>query len=166
MLTGGGSMLLLSKIGKPSNLLAKARRDATKLLDCEQNGLEQPIGDALFNFAITAYHLRDWLLAYPKKIDSTIVNAVYEQAPCLNACRDIANASKHCKITRYDPSTRAVTKETNILKTLEKTDTTITYLTEAPTIIIMSDGTRMRLNDFAEDVMSTLESLCAKMREP
>ena len=86
------------------DLFAKMQRDAEALEKCVS-------GDAAFNFVITAYHIKDWVKATnpgmgrkAKQDLQSLFNNKYFQL-----CRDLANASKHMDITRYDVTMADIT---------------------------------------------------------
>jgi hypothetical protein len=79
-----------------------------KLLQ-EGDALQQTITSRhLMNFAMTAYHLREWITngAYTQTAKDSTGN-LFNHAAYV-ACRDIANGSKHFTITRYVPDTDKV----------------------------------------------------------
>lgn len=82
-----------------------------KLLS-EADDLEQEMSSkGLINFAMTAYHLREWvkLGEYPVAMKSAAEKL--SDLSEFQACRDIANGSKHFQITRYQPTTASVESE-------------------------------------------------------
>jgi len=88
----------------PRDLFEKLKRDGAKL-DLEVTG------DNVFNFVITAYHLRDWIEAGPAQGSQAIeadLRALWREA-AIKICRDLANASKHFTITRYSPTVNQAT---------------------------------------------------------
>jgi hypothetical protein len=59
------------------------------------------VTDFLFAFFQSCYALRDWLeLSFEKKA----INYLFDETPALQLCRDIANMTKHHRLTR-PPST-------------------------------------------------------------
>jgi hypothetical protein len=80
-------------------MLDKMTRDADSLQETVSS-------DRAFNFVVAAFHLKDWVdqdpsLPQSAKSDlASIQNNSYFQI-----CRDLANASKHMVITKYEPST-------------------------------------------------------------
>jgi hypothetical protein len=92
-------MNLTYSFKKARDLFDKMIRDADALEDTVS-------GDRAFNFVITAFHLKEWVEqdhSVPQSVKDDlgkISNNKYFQI-----CRDLANASKHMVITRYQPST-------------------------------------------------------------
>lgn len=78
----------------PGYLLDKASRDGQTLIQALSECDETEVRDALFNFAISAYHVWDWVKAFRPELKST-VTALLDQSDSLKACRDLCNASKH-----------------------------------------------------------------------
>lgn len=72
----------------------------------QANYLNNEVGWELFNeFAITAFHLCDWILSDPKVSPAIIADMrVLQNTQEIQACRDIANTIKHREITRYTPT--------------------------------------------------------------
>src|SRR5271166_3980864 len=89
-----------------------------KFNKCKQQAafLEQEItNEGFLRFSDYAWHLRDWL-----KRDPSVPQAAKDEVrpwkdplPCheLLVCRDVINADKHLKITRYDPITEDMSSE-------------------------------------------------------
>ncbi len=80
----------------PHDLLEKAKREQSHLVRALGNQDLREIADTVFNFVITAYHVKDWL----KKEGSCSFTAqdvehYVANEPCLKICRDICNGSKH-----------------------------------------------------------------------
>jgi hypothetical protein len=86
----------------PRDLFEKLKREAAKL-DSETSP------DNLFNFAVTAWHMQDWIREGPAKSAPTIEadRAALRRHPHIQVCRDIANASKHFTLT-YSPTISSV----------------------------------------------------------
>jgi hypothetical protein len=92
-------MKLLDVIyGSPVELLHKARRDGEALTQALSICNESAVRDSLFNFAISAYHLLDWVKAFRPELDQA-VTALLKDSDSLRACRDLCNASKHVILT-------------------------------------------------------------------
>ena len=47
--------------GSAKNVLAKVKRDESKLYHAVVSQEADSISDAVFNFSVTAYHIKDWL---------------------------------------------------------------------------------------------------------
>ena len=85
---------LVGFYGGSAGLLAKVRRDHDELIDALLRGDEQGARDALFNFAITAYHIKDWIVAQQPHLQDK-VHKLIDGDEAIGACRDICNFSKH-----------------------------------------------------------------------
>lgn len=75
-------------------------RDLLGKLERELGRLQSDVSaDTYFNFAVTAYHICDWIEG-----DSTVPNAARRDLPNvrrllpIQVCRDIANGSKHFRL--------------------------------------------------------------------
>lgn len=91
-------MAILDTINKsPRQLLEKATREKALLFAALKKCDEQETADSLFNFTVTTYHVRDWLIRSHKALESEI-NAAVGGSEALRACRDLANASKHVEL--------------------------------------------------------------------
>lgn len=91
-------MSLTYSFDKTRDLFEKMSRDAI-LLE------ETVSGDRAFNFIITSFHIKDWIKNDPSvpqsaKHDLTSI----QDNKYFKICRDLANASKHMVITKYQPS--------------------------------------------------------------
>jgi hypothetical protein len=91
-------MTLLHAIyDSPVDLLDKARRDGQALTQALSNCDKSAVQDSLFNFAISTYHLWDWIKAFNPELKDA-VNALLDDSASLQACRDLCNASKHINL--------------------------------------------------------------------
>ena len=82
----------------PTQLLAKAKRDGASLVRALKTCEEQEVRDAIFNFAISAYHIWDWVKAYKPDLEQT-VTSLLSRSEAIAACRDLSNASKHVALS-------------------------------------------------------------------
>ncbi|MGL4501839.1 MAG: hypothetical protein ACRCU2_22410 [Planktothrix sp.] len=88
-------MNLTYGLNNARDLLKKLERDANKLED-------EVTSDNMFNFIVTAYHIKDWI-----KNDDNNTQDIRDKArdlpaseKIINRCQDIANASKHFTLNR------------------------------------------------------------------
>jgi hypothetical protein len=103
-------MSLTIGMSTPRDLLEKAERDLSALEGAAATQDETMIGDALYNFAVTAYHIKDWLKKHrSKSYAARQVEEYVNSSMALSSCRDICNAGKHATITQYAPTTEEVT---------------------------------------------------------
>lgn len=107
--------LLHAIYASPVDLLDKARRDGGALAEALSVCDESAVRDSLFDFAISAYHLWDWIKAYRPELEGA-VTALLDTSDSLGACRDLCNASKHVILTldrgpylKHPPVVEAVT---------------------------------------------------------
>ena len=91
------------------DVLAKAYRDFDRLKLAADAQSEEAIADAIFNFAVTVFHVQDWLKATPgMRVRPHEVEALVRRSTSLSAFHDLCTAHKHKEITRYTPSTSSV----------------------------------------------------------
>lgn len=90
--------LLHAIYASPVELLDKARHDGRALTQALSICDESAVRDSLFNFAISTYHVCDWIKAYHPKLKGA-VTALLNSSDSLGACRDLCNASKHVILT-------------------------------------------------------------------
>lgn len=90
-----------------SDLMKKVKRDKNNLniaissqTTSNQNDLE--ISDAIFNFVITAHHLKDWLQKESSVKEEAAgmnvnlyINTYIDKHPVLRICEELCNSSKH-----------------------------------------------------------------------
>jgi hypothetical protein len=90
--------LLHAIYSSPTELLRKAEDDGVELVNAVQQQDKAKARAALFNFAVTTYHIWDWVKASRPDLVAKVKHplSTYES---LAACRDLANASKHAIIT-------------------------------------------------------------------
>jgi hypothetical protein len=98
----------------PSQLLEKAKRDGAALKKALAACNEPDTRDALFNFAVSAYHIRDWVQKLRPEL-SDAADDLLNREEGIGVCRDLCNASKHIEIDpergaykAYPPVTDAV----------------------------------------------------------
>jgi len=86
--------LLAAIYDSPIMLLEKATRDGEALIQALSMCDESAVRDSLFNFAVSSYHLRDWVNEFQPGLKDKI-SALLNKSNSLRACRDLCNASKH-----------------------------------------------------------------------
>jgi hypothetical protein len=109
----GATMSLTFGFKTPHDLLEKARRELAALETAAMIQDETEIADALYNFAVTTFHVKDWLKSH--RSDSYVARDVEDyvaRSPALSTCRDLCNAGKHFDLT-YEPTTEAVVASAN-----------------------------------------------------
>jgi len=95
-------MELIIKYGNTRSLLKKLDRERARAEEALEAQSFPDLADALYNFSITAYHIKDWLIMQNGLSDKEVHDFI-RNVPVLQACRDICNSKKHFEITRYEP---------------------------------------------------------------
>ncbi|MFH0342906.1 MAG: hypothetical protein ACHBNF_12420 [Chromatiales bacterium] len=118
-------MQLLDRLfGGPGDLLRKAKRDKQKLIMALQQCDEVEVKDHLFNFAVTVYHIIDWLKAYRPELGNEAYGWLNSQE-ALQVCRDLCNASKHVVLDSNKGGYRSYPAVTEALDTSAIASTTV-----------------------------------------
>lgn len=100
---------LTFQIATPRDALEKARREFGALQAAVADQDKTRIGDCLYNFAVSVYHVKDWVIEQPSSTYSKQdVEALVKATPALLVCRDVCNASKHRNIRNYSPDASSV----------------------------------------------------------
>jgi hypothetical protein len=133
-------MALVHGLVTPSDLFAKLTRELSSLERALIDGSDTGVSDAIFNFSVTSYHLRDWVQAHEPRLES-LLESLFTASPELQACRDIANSSKHLKIERYIPTTDEVF--------VSASPPLPEYGTRGRIKIRMNDGQKFEVQDWA-----------------
>jgi len=143
--------------GDSKKLLEKVQRDQSTLYDSIISQDPNSISDAVFNFAVTGYHIKDWL----KSEGVSGVEEFINSKPMLRLCADLCNGSKHKLLS----SPREVNDPVISLNNSELTCdmTTITCDTTIPinghTVrIALTSGKEVEILDFANQVVENWES--------
>lgn len=77
----------------------RSAADLFKKLERDAAALEREVSsDATFNFVVTACHLLEWIVADPAIELPPSVRDQIVRSECFQACRDLANASKHFEL--------------------------------------------------------------------
>lgn len=85
------------------DLFSKVYRDKDKLYESVSSQDHERIADAVFNFAVTAYHVKDWLkqeatTLVPEDVEDDVEDYVEDYVKnkkVLSICADLCNGSKH-----------------------------------------------------------------------
>ena len=99
-------LLLHAIYTSPTQILSKAKSDAASLAYAIQQQDEQASRNALFNFAVTTYHVWDSVKSYEPDLDKDATNPL-SQYEALRPCRDLSNANKHAGSIQTVGPTRA-----------------------------------------------------------
>ena len=152
----------------PSDLLAKLRRDLSRLSNAVAAKNKELIADCLFDFANTGYSIKDWLKA---NTNATFapgdVEVHVKTTRVLDACRDICNANKHYTITHYSPITGDVyasVTATAIAPIVLPTNGVALEASQEPEFrvkVLLTDGSKYEVTDFAAQVVTAWERFFA-----
>ncbi|AUT02047.1 hypothetical protein CLI64_17570 [Nostoc sp. CENA543] len=81
------------------DLFGKVYRDKDKLYESVNSQDHKRIADAIFNFVVTAYHLKDWLKQEATTFTPQDVEHYVSSHEFLSICADLCNGSKHRILT-------------------------------------------------------------------
>jgi len=146
-------MPLLYWKSSPQDLLAKARRDLTRLQAAEAAQDSDAMSEALSDLAVALTSLKDWLKKHPSAAFSeTTVEQYLNASLALSSFRDIANSAKHRVITKYVPKTSDVSTSapSSSLAFIENVTSDSKQPNSYPRLkIVRADGSRHRAVDLA-----------------
>ena len=145
----------------------KTARDMLAKLETELQRLEQAVtsGD-LMNFAITAYHLIEWVQRDPTASASskTDLDSMRSNTD-IAVCRDIANGGKHFEL-KPDYKNR-VTDKTSVIAGgfgVGRFGAGPYGVGEESIVVVLMDGTRVDSLTWARRVLETWNTFFAKHR--
>ena len=156
-------MSITHALDKPRDMLAKARREQARLSDALRTQDRTTIADTLFNFAVTAYHIQDWLKQSASALYSpSQVEAYIEADKCLRLCREICNASKHQKLKPVPNDARAITFSATgsfVIASNDPNDVKLESETSPSfkVTLVTFDGSRYEADEFAANVIVAWE---------
>jgi hypothetical protein len=163
-------MALTFELTTASDLLAKAKREERRLSNAITAEDRVEFADTLFNFAVTAYHVKDWIKCDPSAAAafSEVEDYVGAQQP-LRLCREICNSSKHYALRSTPTDAAAVSASATSLvsPTLADPNRVALETNEAPhfrVTIVTLDGTRLEVRAFASLVVATWERFFTRHR--
>ncbi|MBD3669450.1 MAG: hypothetical protein HUJ29_01655 [Gammaproteobacteria bacterium] len=145
-------MNLIVNYGNTHSLIHKLEREKKRAEDALEEQDFRDLVDALFNFSITAFHIKDWLIS-DNGINSVEIHEFMNGVPVLQACRDICNANKHYEITRYDPGNISISSVVTELLEVIPTDDGGVDLYGKSDICVSVSGEDYRLVGFMERVI-------------
>ena len=143
--------------GKSKNLLEKVKRDQNTLYDAIISQDPDCISDAVFNFAVTGYHIKDWL----KSEGVSGVEEHINNNPMLRLCADLCNGSKHQLLNSPREIADPVTSINNSELTCDMTTITCdaTIPINGHTVRMhLTSGREVEILDFANQVVGSWES--------
>lgn len=155
-------MSLTFHFSTPRDLLAKLSRDLQRLENATSSHKIENIADCLFDFANTAYSLKDWLKENTNDMfPRADVETYLQNEPALTACRDICNANKHYRITNYTPKTKDVfisSSDSTVQSELDHSSSGFELeSTISPTFKVkvrLEDGTKFEVVDLARKAVT------------
>lgn len=158
-------MALTFHFSRPSDLLAKLSRDQARLQLALASRDTQQIADSVFDFANTAYCIKDWLKENTNgTFQGNDVEAHVNALPVLSACRDICNANKHYIVTKYVPITQDVYVSASGVSSMAVPDQSAGFHLESSTApefkvkILLKDGSKFEVSDFAHQAVAGWET--------
>lgn len=156
-------MEITFELDSPQDLLEKARREQNRLRQAIVTQNRTQIADAIFNFAVTAYHVKDWL----KKSTSGSyrpedVETYLRSVPVLRVCREICNASKHRGLNKPAKDAEAVTASaTTVMSPTRLQIGEVNFEADQPPSfrvkVVTLDGSRFEVMDFSAQVITAWE---------
>ena len=150
-------MALSFQFASPRDVLAKAQRDLTKLEAAVTAQDRAQIGDALYDFAVSITSLKDWTKEHPSaSFTHQEVEDLVKKSVALSSCRDIANASKHRRITKYQPTTQDVATSASPQVDLANWLPVVKSSDPAPPFklkVVRADGSRLEVVALAREAL-------------
>ena len=142
--------------GDSKKLLDKVRRDKEALFKAVNKQDALMISDSVFNFAVTGYHIKDWL----KNEGVTGVEEFINNHLMLRVCADLCNGNKHKLLSSPRETSDAIVSIVNSELTCDMT--TITWDSSLPingyTVRIeLTSGKIIEIIDFANKVVNHWE---------
>lgn len=165
----------------PRDLLAKARRERDRLQRALGDQDKVQAGDALFNFAVTAFHVKDWIKhAAPDQPASKKVERFVNDTPVLEGCRAVCHSGKHFKLCDLAPDVTEVRASATAVMAGAGVDPaeaapeayrasftgSVKMVPVAPwrLKVIFANGARMEALEFADRVLDTWGAFLARHR--
>ncbi|MBD2455523.1 hypothetical protein H6G80_15720 [Nostoc sp. FACHB-87] len=140
-------------------LFGKVYRDKDKLHESVSSQDQDRIADAVFNFAVTAYHVKDWLKQEAAKTftDEDVEDYV-SSCEVLNICRDLCNGSKHRVLNKPPRSTATGTGNSPLKVSMASiTASSSIPVTGFTPVIATAGGNEYNILDWADQVASKWE---------
>jgi len=154
-------LTLTFQLNTPRDALAKAGRELGALQAAVVSQDMSRIGDCLYNFSVSAYHVKDWLVEDPSgACPKGDVEAFVKATPSLIVCRDLCNASKHRRIRKYVPDASSVTTSAPTSFTLASAPSpAVGGRRNAPfrVKVITADGRRLEVLALGADAIAAWE---------
>jgi hypothetical protein len=161
-------MSITLALDKPRDMLAKARREQARLSDALRTQDRTTIADTLFNFAVTAHHINDWLKqSASASYSPSQVEAYIEADKYLRLCREICNASKHQRLKPVPNDARAITFSatgTFVVASIDPNDVKLESETSPSfkVTVVAFDGSRYEADELAAHVILAWERFFAQ----
>jgi hypothetical protein len=142
----------------PRDMFEKLRREHARLK-------AQVTSDNLFNFVVTAYHIRDWVKKHPAATQAAKNNArsLYSNT-YIGVCRDLTNASKHYVL--FEDYRDQVTEKVSAISAYGSGRFGVGDFgsDEESIVVVLRNGTRMDALDLAQNVVDLWEQFFQKHR--
>ena len=160
----------------PADLLAKVRRDRDALLLAVEAEDETALRDKLFDFSVTAYHVVDWVKSFHPDLERAVYSHL-DSEPSLQACRDLANLSKHFELNPLSGAYRnhppsigdvdhtipaATVASMSPVEGVEAKRIVYTASTWRPLKVVFVAGQRVRVEEIATQAVSAWERFFAQ----
>ena len=140
------------------DLLEKARRDLGRM----RRALETPadtnaLADSTFDFVVTAYSIRDWLLNTDRSL-SADVDHLFDDRQVMGVLRHFANGTKHLKLSRDQKSDATSVSEFDATADSVQLTADSSRSINTPYVVIeMIDGSHSELIHFSELVLQKFD---------
>jgi hypothetical protein len=151
------------------DLLGKVYRDKDKLYESVSSQDHERIADAVFNFAVTAYHVKDWLKQEATTTcTSQAVEDYVSSHEFLSICADLCNGSKHRKFddSKHSPRSTATGIGDSPLKVSMTSITCSSSIavTGFTPVIDTLEGNQYDILSWADQVVSTWKDFFTRHR--
>jgi hypothetical protein len=157
--------------------LSKARSDGALLVSALRDQDEEAVRGALFNFAVTTYHVWDWVKTYRADLDADATNPLRKHE-ALKACRDLGNASKHASLDlaggpyrKHPPVVQDVTVSATARTTFDEAKRLVEVVTAGPAQVAsggwrlkvqLQSGRRLAVEDLVREALDAWEQYFAQ----
>jgi hypothetical protein len=144
-------------LGNSKKLLEKVKRDQNALYEAIISQDPDSISDAVFNFAVTGYHIKDWL----RNEGIVGVEQYINSKPMIRLCADLCNGSKHKLLSSRRETNDPVMSINNSELTIDMTTITCdaTIPINGHTVrMALTSGKEIEILDFSNQVVDSWES--------
>jgi hypothetical protein len=149
-------MSLIDGLNSPVDLLMKLFREGRRAVANQDSQID--LLDHFYNFSVIAHSLQDWCIDY-LKLDRKLQKQMWDAEKSLCVAKDIANSSKHFKITMYTPDVVSTKRDLTefaaiVFSPFDVSDEGVVagkYMKNS--FVIHIDGAEVDLYDFMMDVL-------------